>query len=123
MSASHAPELDAIALQLVAALERYEGDVARMVDGWLDMDLYGNVSGQIEQIRAFSGALPQFGVSWVELLIAHAALVHALWRQQFREERGEPVDLTDVRERHAQCVAQLRGSCLRYLRQHPVLRA
>lgn len=64
MPASHASELDAIALQLVTALERYEGDVARMVDTWLDVDLYGSVSDQIEQIRAFSGALPQLGAGW-----------------------------------------------------------
>jgi hypothetical protein len=115
MSASHAPALDAIAMQLVVALDRYEHDVGRMVDTWLDMDLYRDVSAQIEQIRMYCAALPQLSVHWVELLIAHAELVHSLWRLRFLEDAGDRARLAMVRERHSGSIAVLRSRCLRLL--------
>jgi hypothetical protein len=115
MSASEAPALDAIAFQLAAALEKYEGRVNDMVDGWLDMELYREVSGQIEEIRRYSAALPQLSVHWVELLIAHAELVHSLWRLRFRESDADLGKLQEVRERHAACITSLRTRCLRML--------
>lgn len=118
MSASHAPALDAIAFQLAAALDRYDEDVGRMVDTWLDMELYGSVSGQVEQIRMFSITMPELSVFWVELLIAHAALVHSLWRLRFRADEADRESLRQLRERHAYCVASLRTRVLRLLCRH-----
>lgn len=115
MSASQAPALDAIAFQLVAALEKYDQDVTAMVASWLDLDRYHAVSDQLEQIRLFSGALPGLGVLWMELLIAHAELVHSLWRLRFQEVDADRVILDEVRERHARCVESLRLRCLRLL--------
>ena len=115
MSASHAPELDAITLQLAAALEDYEQHVSAMVDAWLDMDLYRHVSDEIEEIRMLSAALPQLSVHWVELLITHAELVHSLWRLRFQEDEGDRARLGEVRARHADCIASLRARCLRLL--------
>lgn len=86
-----------------------------MVDTWLDMELYRSVSDQVEQIRFISAALPQLSVAWVELLIAHAELVHSLWRLRFREDDLDRVKLDEVRARHTACVAPLRGRCLRML--------
>jgi hypothetical protein len=115
MSASHAPALDAIAFQLAALLEKYDQTVAAMIDTWLDMDLYREVSEQVEQVRAYSAALPQLSVHWVELLIAHAELVHSLWRLRFQEGGAQREKLDEVRARHADCVASLRGRCIRLL--------
>lgn len=115
MSASHAPAFDAAALQLVAALEKYERDVDAMVAGWLDMQAYRLVSDEVEDIRALSAGLPFARVPWVELLIAHAELVHSLWRLRFRDDPADGERLRAVRERHAACVEALRGSCLRSL--------
>ncbi|NML45203.1 hypothetical protein HHL11_15725 [Ramlibacter sp. G-1-2-2] len=115
MPASHAPAIDAMAFQLAAALERYGQDAGRMADTWLDMELYRSVSDQVEQIRMYSSALPQLSVQWVELLIAHAELVHSLWRARFREGEGDAALLFEVRERHAACVEGLRQRCLRFL--------
>lgn len=115
MSASQAPALDAIAFQLAAALDRYDTDVECMVDTWLDMDVYSSVSDQIEQIRLYAGALPHVSVFWVELLIAHAELVHSLWRLRFQEDPSERERLDDVRARHSICVASLRNRCMRAL--------
>lgn len=115
MSASQSQALDAIAFQLAAALERYEQDAGTMVDTWLDMDVYRRVSDEVEEIRMYSAALPQLSVRWVELLIAHAELVHSLWRLRFREDEADRDRLAEVRQRHADCVQALRGRCLRLL--------
>jgi hypothetical protein len=115
MSAFEAPAVDAIVLQLASALDGYERDVERMVETWLDMELYSQVSDEIEQIRVFAAALPQLSVPWVELLIAHAELVHSLWRLRFREQEIDRAMLEEVRTRHAACVALLRARCLRLL--------
>ena len=122
MSASQAPALDAIAFQLAAALEQYDQDVTAMVDTWLDMDLYHQVSAQVERIRMYSAALPALSVHWVELLIAHAELVHSLWRLRFQEVEADRARLQQVRERHARCIASLRMRCLRLLARGDELR-
>jgi hypothetical protein len=115
MSASHAPALDAVAFQLAAGLEKYEQSVQRMVDSWLDMERYRTVSEEIEEIRMYSGALPQLSVPWVELLIAHAELVHCLWRGQLAGGLPDGRTLPQVREHHGDCVATLRSRCLRLI--------
>jgi len=115
MSASHAPARDAIGLQLAATLERYERDSAAMVDTWLDMDLYQQVSGEVEQIRVCCALLPQLSVQWVELLITHAELVHSLWRLRFQEVAADRAQLHELRDRHADCAATLKSRCLRLL--------
>lgn len=115
MSASQAPALDAIMFQLVASLQRYDADVERMVDTWLDMELYNAVSDRIEEIRGLSAFLPGLAVQWVELLIAHAELVHALWRTQQAGAAAHPEEIATVRGRHAECVASLCQHCRRQL--------
>lgn len=114
MSASHAPAADAVAFQLAAALESYNDDVERMVETWLDMELYRAVSEKIEEIRALSAYLPQLAVHWVELLIAHTELVHTLWRAQQAADR-QAQEVQRVREHHAACIASLRKRCLHHL--------
>jgi hypothetical protein len=112
MSAHPTDALDAIALQLVAALERYAADTAQMVARWPDLERYRGVSEQIEQIRMYASALPEARVQWVELLIAHSELVHLLWRVQC-ETGLAMVDTISVREHHADALAALRNRCLR----------
>lgn len=115
MTASSAPVLDAIAFQLVSALEAYEREVDAMIEGWLDMELYAGVSERVEEIRRYAAALPQLSVPWVELLIAHAELVHTLWRLSFREDPQDRQSHEEVRGRHGACVESLRRRCLRLL--------
>jgi len=115
MSASHAPVLDAITFQLLDALEKYDRDFARMVDTWLDMDLYGDVSDQVEAIRTYCGTLPELSVQWAELLIAHAELVHMLWRLRFEDSAHGRERLHAMRERHSNCIALLGARCRRLL--------
>ncbi len=109
MSASQAPALDAIALQLAAALDSYDRDAAALVSRWPDMELYRSVNEQVEKIRMYGNALPAAGVQWVELMIAHAELAHLLWQVQPGGSRDE---LAQLAGRHADCVRALRNRCL-----------
>src|SRR4051794_39107822 len=102
MSASHAPAIDAIAFQLAGLLETYGEKVERMVDTWLDMELYREVSDAVEEIRTLSVILPGLSVQWVELLIAHTELVHALWRGG--QAGADPEKVGAIQANHARCV-------------------
>jgi hypothetical protein len=113
MSAADELSLDSIALQLAAALDTYDRDASAMIAGWPDLERYRGVSDQIERIRLYCSGIPEAAVQWVELLIAHAELVHFLWRVQYGQGGGTAGDLASVRQHHAECVKALRSRCLR----------
>jgi hypothetical protein len=115
MSAFEAPALDAIAMQLVAALDEYELDTATMIAAWPELEHYAQVSEKVETIRMYCAALPEVSVPWVELLIAHAELIHHLWRVQYALVQADDAGnhLAAVRERHAAAIVALRNRCLR----------
>ena len=113
MSAHPTDALDAIAQQMVVALERYAEDTGQMIAGWPDLERYRSVSDQIEQIRMYASALPEARVQWVELLIAHSELVHRLWRVQYGQLGMEMSDTLDARLHHTDALAALRNRCLR----------
>ena len=115
MSASSAPALDAITIQLVAALGAYERDTIRMLDDWPNLETYREVSAGIEQIRQFSAVLPEARVQWVDLLVAHSELVHFLWGIKYGGEIARRLDGEAVRAHHLDCIAALRARCLRFL--------
>lgn len=112
MSAAASNALDAIGLQLLAALDSYEADVAAMIASWPDLERYHAVSEQVENIRMYSSALQDVRVQWVEVLITHAELVHCLWKAQYGQPDGAQ-GLEDVRVHHADAVLTLRNRCLR----------
>lgn len=115
MSAPQSEALDAVAFELVAALEKYDRDAGRMVEAWPDLDLYREVSDGIERIRTYCGAIAEVSVQWVELLVAHSELVHSLWRLQYGDGNATREQLVPVREHHGNAVAALRARCLRLL--------
>lgn len=79
MAAARTPTPQA-ANEALAALERYQLHVTRLAGNWLDMDLYHAVSADIEQVRRSCHGVPHLAAAWINLLIAHAELMHALWR-------------------------------------------
>jgi hypothetical protein len=115
MSAPPSEVLQAVALQLVEALEQYGEDSERMVEGWPDLELYRCVSDQVEAIRQYSSALPEVRVQWVELLIAHAELIHFLWRLKYGESKDVQAQIESVRQHHVDCIAALRRRTERFL--------
>lgn len=111
----HVPALDATARQLMQALGKYDADACRMVDTWPDIELYRSVSEQLEAIRIYSASLPQVRVQWTALLVAHAELIHMLWRIQYGHQASARAQIGPVRQHHGDCVAALHDRCARLL--------
>lgn len=109
-----APDLllcGAVAFQLAATLERYEHDVAQLVAGPLDPEVYHRVSALVDQMRTQAAALPPLSVAWVEVLIRHFELTHGLWRRQHQ-------GAADIQQLHAQlrrATGQLARECSQLL--------
>ena len=116
MSAFSTSPQDAVTFQLAASLETYGMDMDRLVDTWLDMELYCQVSEEVEEIRLLSASATTLSVPWVELLISHAELIHCLWRNKFD---SADLRLGELRARHAEAVMALRRQCLRLLSRAP----
>ena len=113
MSSLDEGAVEAIALQLVDALERYAMDTAQMVANWPDLDRYRVVSGQVDEIRLVASGLPDARVQWVELLIAHAELLQLLWRAHYGHGGVTMDDTLHARLHHADAIAALRITCMR----------
>ena len=113
MSASHSAVLHVTALQAAAALARYEGHVRALAGTWLDMELYEQVSGEIDEIKAFCAGMPQVTVAWSALLVSHAELIHALWKDAHMAHPAgtEPADR--LLAEHIACIRVLSWRCLR----------
>ena len=111
MSANFQPQLDAIAFQLVAAVESYEQQVEALLATWPDMERYGGVSESINAIRRYAAALPPVSVQFVALLIAHTELVHVLWKPADAGGGDDDLALHAAREQHRHCAAALRIKC------------
>lgn len=102
----HPPPLHA-ANEALAALERYEVHLRQLVARWLDAELYHTVSQDMQEVRRCCHALPPLSAGWVALLIAHAELVQALWRNEPTAQRQR--QLAQVLE----CVHAVRDRCMR----------
>ena len=113
MSGSEFQAFRAIALQMAAALDTYELDAAALISAWPDFDRYRGVSEQVDLLRMYSSGLPETSVQWAELAIAHAELVHYLWRNFYGSGGGTTEAFELVRDHHADCIAALRNRCIR----------
>jgi hypothetical protein len=115
MSASQAPALSAIAFQLVAALQAYEEDVERLLQSRFDPEVYRRTSGRMDEMRRYAAAMPRLSSVWVEVLIRHFELTHAL----FRAERGEQgVDLPRLQAQLHGAVERLSQRCRQLVTSH-----
>ncbi|MDB5913217.1 MAG: hypothetical protein JWP22_1892 [Ramlibacter sp.] len=103
----------ATAHRALVVLDRYESDARRLTASMLDPVLYARAAQELEEIRSCCAGLPEVSVQWVELLIAHADLVHCLWRST------RPGSATTAADRQLQldhliaCSRMLRAACLR----------
>jgi hypothetical protein len=116
MTVSEFQAFHAIALQMAVALDTYEQDASALVAAWPDFDRYRAVSEQVDQLRMYSSGLPETSVQWAELLIAHAELVHYLWRNFYGAGGGTTEAFELVRDHHADCIAALHSRCMRVAR-------
>jgi len=113
MSASEAPALTAVTLQLVAALDGYEQDVNTLVQQRLDPEQYQRVSGHMDRMRQYASALPGLSAAWVEVMIRHFELTHALWREF--NAQADPAQVQQITQDHLQAVRRLRRQALQLL--------
>ncbi|RYF71827.1 MAG: hypothetical protein EOO22_11885 [Comamonadaceae bacterium] len=113
MSASQASALNAIAFQLLAALEAYEGELETLVRVPDDLELYQRVSQRVDEMRRYAAALPMVSVAWVEVLIRHFELTHCLWKRQSRV--SELTAVQDCLDRMREPLARLQQMCRRVL--------
>lgn len=112
MSAPQNHALSAIAFQLAAALDAYEQDLSALLRAPLDPELYRRVSGHVDQMRMYAAALPSLAVAWVEVLIRHFELTHALLRVQRDPSQAHALpelhgNLRDATRRLSRCCVQL----------------
>src|SRR4051812_3350647 len=110
MSASQGSALTAIAFQLAGALEAYELDIEQMVSHQNDPELYQRVGQHMDRMRLYAASVPRLSVAWVELLIRHFELTHALWRHQKGELPAQAE--RDVRLAQRNAAQVLRRQCL-----------
>lgn len=113
MSASHFPVLRVTALQAAAALALYERHVHSLAASWLDMELYEQVSREIDEIKLFCAAIPDVNVPWSALLVSHTEMVRALW-EGGRSDTPSTREETQRRlDDHLVCIDTLARRCLR----------
>lgn len=91
---------------LIPALDAYQVAAVRLVESWLDMEAYADFARQIEPIREHGVAVPGLTVLALQLVIAHAELVSAMW--QHSSVGVSPGRMKEVRLRHAIAVQSLR---------------
>jgi hypothetical protein len=109
MSRSQGQALSAIAFQLAAELERYQEEADALIRGPFDSDLYQRVSRHIDRMRMYAAALPSVSVAWVEVLIRHFELTHALWRLQ--HDGDASVELGGLRKSLFDALGRLSHKC------------
>jgi len=108
------PLLRSEAAEVLLALLSYEQTGIRLVQTWLDMEVYSEFSRQIDAIRTRGPSVPSLTVPLLHLVIAHSELVCTLW--QNASVGGGAARLKEVEERHAQAIEALRASIARMLR-------
>jgi hypothetical protein len=94
-----------VTFKLAAALEKYELDLRKLADTWLDPELYRRLQEEFSELRILGASLPKLSVCWVAVLVSRARFVQALFN------RSAPA-LAALHE-HLLAVEVLRKRCLR----------
>ncbi len=117
MSASQLPAQTAIAFQFAAALETYERDLKAMVVPGFNPEACAHVAQHMDQMRLYATSLPMLSVAWVEVLIRHFELTHALWQHQRGQVEWKRIDLLYADQKGA--VGRLHKQCVRLIARDP----
>lgn len=94
--------------EMLSALDAYDVASTRLVETWLDMDLYTEFSQQIDDIREQGVAIPTLTVLSLQLVIAHSELVSTMWQNASMGVNA--ARLQEVKERHTLAVNALRAA-------------
>jgi hypothetical protein len=112
MSASSAPAMRAVALQLAAALDRYQQDFDTMLGAGSDSVHYREVTRELHDIRQMKGSLPELSEEMADVLIRHVEMMHAVWNVQLHPSQAHQCNLRTLRLRHRQAVDAMRQACI-----------
>ena len=102
------------AFNLISALDAYDLASTKLVENWLDMELYAEFSKQIDVIREHGVSVPVLTVLSLQLVIAHSELLCTMWQNS--SVGVNPVKLQDVKARHTASVHALAAAAARLLR-------
>jgi hypothetical protein len=94
-----------VMFKLAAALEKYEMDLRRLAEAWLDAALFRRLQEEFSELRILGASLPRLSVAWVAVLVSRTRLVQALCRG--RSSWGAEL------QEHLKAVEGLRRRCLR----------
>ena len=105
----HMKEISArvASFKLAAALEKYEGDLRTLAEGWFDAEGLRRLQREFAEMRMLGASLPRLSVSWVAVLVSRARLLQSLC------SRGRPA--MAVLQEHLAAVEGLRSRCLRMI--------
>lgn len=104
-----------VMFKLAAALEKYEMDLRRLAEAWLDADLFRRLQEEFGELRILGASLPRLSVAWVAVLVSRTRLVQALCRGAW----PLGAELHD----HLKAVEGLRRRCLRSIGAQKVVPA
>lgn len=119
MARSRCPELDAVAVRLLALLADYEAGVSRLVLHWheqQDWEHYTRVSSAFDEVRNTCGAQPKVSVPFLELLISHVELMETLPRGP---HGAASTPLVERYADHLHCIKSLQETCRQLLAEPP----
>jgi hypothetical protein len=96
-----------VTFKFAAALEKYEMDLRRLVDTWLDPALFRRLQEEFSELRILGASLPKLAVSWTAVLVSRTRLLRALFH------RSAPA--VPALQEHLVAVESLRKRCLRMM--------
>lgn len=112
MLASPSAEQSAIAAELAADLFSYRQGLRQLLQGHWDPESYRRLCEQFDQIQMRAPGLPGLSVTWTEVLISRAELMHALWSPQAPGRISGRVEA--LHARHERRLEELLAKCARY---------
>lgn len=115
MSVVESRAFAAIALELLATLERYEADCARLATEGVGSEVYERANAAMDDIQRWSLALPALLLPSAALLIARSEFVQALWNRATGETQPPVRGVEEIAREHRLAIENLRRACWRQL--------
>lgn len=116
MEPTYGYEIDVMAFQLLARLDRYEQAMERLADSRWNAENHRAATACFEEMKSFAASIPRLSVPWVELLISRFELTA---HKSFLDHQrcGDDTKLRDLKERHSAAVQALRDRAGAYIRR------
>lgn len=116
MEPTYGYEIDVMAFQLLAGLDRYEQAMEQLADSRWDAEHHRVATGYFDEIKGFAASMPRLSVPWVELLISRFELTA---HKSFLDHQRcvDDTKLLALKKRHTAAVQALRDRAGAYIRR------